>query len=532
MTPRLPAACAALALLAGTAAAQAPASAPVGKVFRLATSSDAATLDPHATNALFTYLVVGQIYEPLVNRGDDLKVEPGLATAWRQVEPTRWRFTLRDGVRFQGGEPFTAEDVAFSIARAKAPTSNYGIYVDTLERAEPVDRLTVDLVTRVPDAALPDKLTRVLMVSRAWAEANRAQVPQNFGQREETFAARNANGTGPYAIRSREVDQRTVMARNPAWWGAAAGVGRGNVAEYRHIILNADATRVAALLSGEVDMVHVVPAQDVERIRRQPNLRVLDGQENRTVFLGMNQELEELPGSDARGRNPFKDLRVRQAIAHAIDMNAMRSRTLRGQAVPTGSMWTQFVNGWSEETDRRLPYDRDRAKRLLAEAGYPDGFSVTLDCPVGTYDEACQAATAMLAQVGIRVNLNLTPNTIYLGRLTRREATFYGLSWGVPTFDALYTMRGVMASRGMAGSSSWNAGGWSNPRFDELVRRVEAEPDAETRRGLIREAHALHNAELGHIPLYHIMIPWGVRRGVEVAHRADNQVQVREVRVE
>ena len=519
---------AALLLLTGAAAAQGT----PGRTFRLATSSDAATLDPHATNALFTYLVVSQIYEPLVNRGDDLRVQPGLASAWEQVEPNRWRFRLRDGVRFAGGEPFTSDDVAFSIGRAKAPTSNYGIYVDTLDRAETVDPLTVDLVTRVPDAALPDKMTRILMMSRAWAEANRAAQPQNFGAREETFAARNANGTGPYVIRARDPDQRTAMGRNPAWWGAAAGATGGNVADYQHIVLSADATRVAALLSGEVDMVHVLPTQDVERIRRQPNLRVLEGQENRTVFLGMNQELEELPGSDARGRNPFKDLRVRQAVAHAIDMEAIRSRTLRGQAVPTGAMWSRFVNGWSEEAEIRPAFDRDLSRRLLAEAGYPNGFSVQLDCPVGTYDAACQAVVAMLAQVGVRATLNLTPNTVYLGRLTRREAVFYGLSWGVPTFDALYTMRGVMASRGLVGASSWNAGGWSNPRFDALVGEVEAEPDAEKRRGLIREAHALHKAEVGHVPMYHLVIPWAVRQGVTVTHRADNQVQIREVRVD
>jgi peptide/nickel transport system substrate-binding protein len=289
---------------------------------------------------------------------------------------------------------------------------------------------------------------------------------------------------------------------------------------------------VAALLSGEVDMVHVVPVQDVERIRRDPRLRVLEGQENRTVFLGMRQDTEELPGGDGKNGNPFRDLRVRQAVAHAIDVEAIRRRTLRGQAIPTGSMWTHFVNGHSPDAERRPSYDRDRARALLAEAGFPNGFAATLDCPVGTYDEACQAVVAMLAQVGIRAALNLQPNSQFIGRIQRREAGFYMLSWGVPTFDALYTLRAVMASRSMAGGASWNAGGWSEPRFDELVRAVEAETDAEKRRALIREAHALHNAQLGHVPLYHMMIPWAHRAGVRVAHRADNQVQVREVRLE
>jgi len=520
---------AAAGLLAAGAAEAQPAQ---GRVLRMATSVDAATLDPHATNALFTFLVVHQVYEGLTWRGDDLKVHPGLATAWEQVEPTRWRFRLRQGVRFAGGEAFDADDVVFSIGRALAPTSNYGIFVDTVVRAEAVDPHTVDIVTRVPDPVIPDKMTRVMVMDRGWSEANRATVPQNFAQREETFTVRNSNGTGPYVIRSREAESRTVMVRNPNWWGAAAGVARGNVAEYHHITLTSDATRMAALLSGEVDFVHVVPVQDVARLQRDPRLRILEGQENRTVWIGMRQDLPELAGSDVRGRNPFRDLRVRQAVAHALDLDALRRSTLRGQGVPTGSMWTQFVNGWSPESDRRTPFDPARARALLAEAGYPGGFTVPMDCPVGTYDEACQAVAAMLARVGIRAQLTIHPNAVFSQRVRRQEPMLYMLSWGVPTFDASYTLRAVMASRSVGGAATWNAGGWSNADFDALLPRIDAEQDPERRRALIREAHALHNADLGHVPLYHMMIPWAHRAGVQVTHRADNQFQVREIRVE
>ncbi len=520
---------AAAALLAGgtPAEAQAP-----NRVLRMATSVDAATLDPHATNALFTFLVVHQVYEGLTWRGDDLKVHPGLATSWEQVEPTRWRFRLRDGVRFAGGEAFDADDVVFSIQRALRPTSNYGIFVDTVAAVEARDRLTVDIVTRVPDPVIPDKMTRVMIMDRGWSEANRAAEPQNFAQREETFTVRNSNGTGPFVIRSREAESRTVMVRNPTWWGAQNGASRGNVTEYHHITLTSDATRIAALLSGEVDVVHVVPVQDVARIQRDQRLRILEGQENRTVWIGMRQDVDELTGSDVRGRNPLKDLRVRQAIAHAMDLDALRRTTLRGQGVPTGSMWTEFVNGWARETDRRTPYDPARARALLAEAGYPNGFSVPLECPVGTYDEACQAVSAMLTRVGIRAQLTIQPNAVFSQRVRRQEPMLYMLSWGVPTFDASYTLRAVMASRSVGGAATWNAGGYSNPRLDALLERIDAEGDPEARRGLIREAHALHNAELGHVPLYHMMIPWAHRAGVTMTHRADNQVQVREIRVD
>jgi peptide/nickel transport system substrate-binding protein len=487
-----------------------------------------------AANAFFNFLLLFQIYEPLTQRGDDLRLEPGLATRWELIEPTRWRFHLRDGVRFAGGEPFTAEDAAFSIRRAAAPPSNVTPYVDTLDRVDVVDRLTLDVVTRVPDAVVPDKLARVLMMSRAWAETHRVERPQDWARREDSHAARNANGTGPYRLRARQPEQRTILARNPAWWGwTDSHTPRGNVGEFHHVVLGNDATRVAALLSGEVDMVHIVPPQDVERLSRDPRLRVVEGPEARTVFLGMDQERDELPGGgDTPGRNPFKDLRVRQAIAHAIDMETIRRVALRGQGIPAGSMWTRFVNGYDPDLDRRLPFDRARARALMAEAGYAEGFSVTLECALGLFDEACRALPPMLAAIGIRAGLALHSGNQFTGRLLRREPVFYGLSSVVTTYDAQYTLRHFMASRALAGPSSWNIGGYANPRVDALLLAVEAETDPERRRALIREAHAIHNAELGHIVLYQRVIPWAVRRGIEVTHRAGNIPVVSTIRVE
>ncbi|TQF77937.1 ABC transporter substrate-binding protein [Elioraea sp. Yellowstone] len=519
-----------MAVLAATLAFASVAADTDAKAFRFATTSDAATLDPHANNAFFTYLITGQIYEPLVDRGDDLKVMPGLALRWERVEPTRWRFWLREGVRFHNGNAFDADDVVFSIARATSPTSNFTIYVDTVERAEKVSPYVVDLVTRVPDAVIPDKLTRVLMMDKEWSEANGAARPQNLRDREETFAARNANGTGPFMLRSREPDVRTVLARNPDWWGGPAGPT--DVTEWQHVVIASDATRIAALLSGEVDFVHTVPHQDVARLQRDQRLKVLVGQENRTMWLAMDQERDELGSSNIRGRNPFKDARVREAVAISIDMEAIRTRVLRGLAVPTASMWTQFVTGYDPAYATRPAVDRERAKRLLAEAGYPDGFEVALDCPAGAYDGVCQAAAAMLAQIGIRVRLEVMPNSVFIQKIREGRSSFYGLTWGVPTFDALYTLRGIMMTRGQAGGGSWNWGGYSNPRVDALIREIEAATDPEKRTALIHEAQRVHNGEFGHIPLYHLMIPFAMKANIVVTHRADNLVFGRSVRVE
>jgi peptide/nickel transport system substrate-binding protein len=496
------------------------------KPFRLATVQDAATLDPHANNSASTMILLGQIFEPLIERGPDLKLRPALAVRWEQVEPTRWRFFLRDNVTFAGGEKFSAEDAAFSVNRARQPTSGMGIFVDTVSEAVVVDRLTLDLVTRVPDAVVPDKLTSLLIMSKAWAEANNATRPQNFREREETITVRLANGTGPYMIRSRENDVRTVLSRNPAWWG-----GETSVTEYHHITITTDGTRIAALLSGEIDLVLFTPAQDIARLRTDSRIRVVEGVENRTVMLGMDQWRDELLHSDVKGRNPFRDLRVRRALSMAIDMEAIHRRTLRGLGHPTASMWTRWVNGFDADADRRLPADREAAKRLLAEAGYPNGFTVTLDCPVGFYDETCQALATVLAPVGIRLTPSIVPNAQFLQKVSRRETSLYAVSWGVPTFDALYTIRALILSREEGGGSSWNHGGYSNPEVDRLVKLIEAETDPEKRRAMMREVHRLHAEDVGHIPLYNPPIPWVMRTNIEVQHRADNQLRARDVTV-
>ena len=516
--------CATVATLACLVFTIAPVSA---KTFRLATTSDAATLDPHANNAFINVLVLQQIYEPLICRDDDLKLQPCLAMRWEQPEATRWRFHLRPGVRFHNGSAFDADDVVFSILRAKAPTSNYGVFVDTVADVVKVDALTVDVITRVPDAVIPDKMTRIFIMDKDWSVSNRSERPQNFREKEELFAARNTNGTGPFVLRSREIDVRTVLARYPNWWSKVSG----NVTEYHHVVIASDSTRVSALLSGDVDFVHTLPVQDIARLRADPRLKVLEGQENRTLWLGMDQSRDELLYSNIKGRNPFKDVRVRRAVALAIDVEAIKRATLRGQGLPTGSMWTQFVNGWSASVDQRPAVDREQSRRLLAEAGYRDGFRVTFDCPVGAYDEVCLAIAAMLAQINIQVQVNVMPTALFFQKIQREDTSFYGLTWGVPTFDALYTMRAIMMSKDKFSGASWNFGRYSNPRVDELVGLVERETDAEKRRALIREAHQLHNSEFGHIPLYHLMIPMASSAKVQAKHRADNLISVSTVRV-
>jgi peptide/nickel transport system substrate-binding protein len=517
---------AACAAFIGLSAAQA-------QTLRWAAAGDPNTMDPHSQNVGTVTMVLDQIYERLIHRTPALALEPALATEWRQVAADRWRFVLRPNVRFHGGEAFSADDVVFSVTRAQAPTSNYGIFVDTIARVEKVDEMTVDIVTRIPDPILPNKIASLYMMSRAWSEANGAQRPQNTRNREEMITVRSTNGTGPFRLQTREADVRTVMVRNDSWWGWG-GQGHGNVRELVFRPIGSDATRVAALLSNEIDFVLDPPLQDLARLRAAQQLRVLEGPEVRTIFFAMDVGREELLYSSVRGRNPLRDLRVRQAMYHAIDIEAIRARVMRGFSVPTGTFFPPQVNGYAAEEDVRLPFDAARARTLMEQAGYGQGFEITLDCPNNRYindEQICQAAAAMWTRIGIRTNVNAMPLGPFFAKIQRDDTSLYLLGWGVPTLDALYSFQSLLATRDAGlGNGIWNYGGYSNPRLDALIR-VMQNASGEERTLAIREALRIYREDVPHIPLHHQMIPWAVRANVDVPHSANNQPQFRFARV-
>ena len=495
------------------------------RTVRWSASGDPNTMDPHSQNVGTVTMVLQQIYDPLIARTRELGLEPGLATAWSQVAPDRWRFTLRPGVRFHEGEAFTSDDVVFSITRAQQPTSNYGIFVDTILRAEAVDAMTVDIVTRGVDPILPNKLASIFIMSRSWSERNNATRPQNTRNREEMFTVRNVNGTGAFRLQSREPDVRTVLTRNNDWWGWASP-GQGNVTEIVFRPITSDATRVAALLSNEIDFVLDPPLQDLQRLRQASGLRVLEGPEVRTIFLAMDVARDELLYSDVRGRNPFRDLRVRQALYHAIDIAAIQRITMRGQSLPTGTLFPEQVQGFAREEDVRLPYDQARARALLAEAGYPNGFGVTLDCPNNRYindEQICQAVAAMWARVGVRTTLKSQPLAPFFAQIQRDDTSVYLLGWGVPTLDGLYSFQSLLATRnGAQGDGIWNYGRYSNPAMDALIERMKTQV-GEPRQQAMREALRLYREDVPHIPLHHQMIPWAMRQSIQIPHMANNQ---------
>jgi len=490
-------------------------------VLRWTSQGDALTIDPHSQNEGPTIAMNGQIYESLVTRDADLKLQPELAESWEPGQDG-WTFKLRKGVKFHDGADFTAEDVVFSFTRANHEASDFKEQAKNVTAVEVIDDYTVKLKTDGPNPILPNQLTSIYMMDKGWAEKHNVVAPQDFKAKEENYAVRNANGTGPFTLVSRAPDELTVLAANPNWWGKGQFPGNIDKIEYRPIS-NA-ATRVAALLSGEVDFVLDPPLQDLKRIESADGLGVKTVAQIRSIFFGMDQGIDKLRTSDAEG-NPFKKAEVREAFNLAIDKAAIQRVVMEGLSFPTGMITPPGVLGNTPDNDASYGFDTEKAKALLAKAGYPDGFSVRLDCPNNRYnndEKICQAAVAMLAKIGIKVNLDAIPKAQHFPKIQKRETDFYMLGWGVPTLDSHYVFSYLLESAG-----SWNATGYKNARVDEITKAIATELDIEVRSGLIDEAWSLIKSDMPYVPIHHQVLAWGLSDKVDIPIAADDSFRPR-----
>ncbi|MEO0946112.1 MAG: ABC transporter substrate-binding protein, partial [Pseudomonadota bacterium] len=420
-------------LVAAVASIAFPASA---ETLRWARAGDALTLDPHAQNEGPTHTIRHQMYEPLIIRDTTGAFEAALATDWAPSadDPTVWVFNLRQGVKFHDGADFTAEDVVFSFERAKQPNSDMKELIGSIVEVRAVDDFTIEMVTDGPNPILPSNLTNLFIMDKDWTEANNTVNVQDFEGGEITYATTNVNGTGPYVLTSREPDVKTVMTRNENYWGRDQFPME--VSEIVYTPIQNAATRVAAMLSGEVNFLQDMPVQDLERVNAAEGLVVKKAPQNRVIFFGMNQGAEDLEADNVDGANPLADVRVRKAMSMAINRDAIQQVVMRGQSEPAGMIAPPFVNGWTEAMDGESSTDIDAAKAMMAEAGYGDGFSIRLDCPNDRYinDEGiCQAAVGMLGQIGVTVNLEAIPKAQHFPKITDGNTDFYMLGWGVPT---------------------------------------------------------------------------------------------------
>ena len=497
---------------------------------RVANQGDAQSMDPHSLNEALQLTFTSNVYEPLVGRDRKLGLTPGLSTQWKQTSPTVWRFELRRGVSFHDGTPFTADDVVFSFKRASGEGSDMKSYTSSFKEVRKVGDLIVEIETLTPFPILPDVITNVFMMSKKWCEDNKAQLPVDRRKGIENTASFKANGTGPYRLKERQPSSRTVLVRNGTYWGKV----EGNVTEVIFTPIANDATRVAALLSGEIDLMEPVPLQDIERLKATPNLTVMQGPELRTIFLGMDQKRDELLFSSVKGKNPFKDKRVRQAFYQAIDIETIKSRVMRGAATPAALMIGPGINGFPADINKRLPFDTEAAKKLMADAGYPAGFEVTMNCPNDRYvndGQICQAVAANLSRINVKVNLQTETKVTYFPKILRRDTSFYLLGWTAGTYDAHNPLNSLMATPTDKGQGQFNLGSYSNARVDELTAAIQSEADPAKRNAMIKEAYEVHANDIGHIPLHQQALAWGMKKNVEPVQLADNAMPYRFVMV-
>src|SRR5271167_4592414 len=504
------------------------------KTFRWANDGDPTTMDPHARADLFVTTFDMNMYEALLRRDRDLKLEPALATEWSNIDPTTWRFKLRQGVKFHDGTPFTVDDVIFSVRRATAPGSDLAGQLATVKEVKKVDDNTVDFITDGPAPILPNYLAGIAIMSKAWCEAHNTTSAAMLKD-EESYATRNANGTGPFMLKDRQPAVRTVLDKNPNWWGIKQQPI--DVDEVVFTRIENAATRVAALLSGELDMVYNVPPQDIERIKKTQGMKIWETPELRTIFLGMDQSRDELLESNVKGKNPFKEKRIRQAFYQAIDEDAIKTKVMRGFARPTALMVGPGINGFDPALDKRYPYDPAGAKKLIAEAGYPDGFEVGFDCPNDRYvnDEAiCQAVVAMLARIGVKVNLLAQTKAKYFAKINAPgyQTSFYLLGWTPTPLDTLHMLSNLTQTRSKDfRDGAWNEGGYSNPSLDQLIKQIEVELDGEKRNELISKALSIVKEDYAYIPLHQQIVVWASRDDVDLAPMGNNDFQLRYVKL-
>ncbi|HXS52800.1 MAG TPA: ABC transporter substrate-binding protein [Usitatibacter sp.] len=509
------------------------------KTLRWSSQGDYLTADPMAQNELLTNSINGQVYESLVMRGKKLEILPGLAESWEQKDPKTWIFHLRKGVKWQDGSDFTADDVVFSIKRLQGPTSNFRVYGNAVGAPTKIDEYTVQLVTPVPNPVMLEMLANSLfMMSKKWCEEHNALETQDFKKQEESYTSRHAMGTGPYILVSREPDVKSVFKKNPNWWGLKAGKDYwdGNVDDIVYSPVKSGATRISALLSGDLDFVLDPDVQDIDKLKHDKNIHVYEGRENRVIFLEMDQNRGELLYSNVKGKNPFKDIRVRKAFLQAINIEAIHRAVMRGLSVPTAiNLPNPEKAGIPKSLDKRLPYDVAAAKKLMAEAGYPNGFEVRLDCPNNRYindEKICVAVAGMLAKIGVTVKVNAMPRAQYFPMVQRLDTSFCMLGWGGATTDAIFTLQPVLHSRDAQGDGDFNWGNYKDPKFDAMIDDLKGDTDPKRRQEKIDKAMEYFRDQVYNLPLHIQVIPWASRANVKVIHRADNWLQATWVQIQ
>jgi peptide/nickel transport system substrate-binding protein len=497
------------------------------KTLHIGVRGDLNLLDPHTLNETFSIGILGNVLEGLTRRDRNLRIIPGLATSWRKLSPTHWRFRLRRGVRFHNGASFTADDVIFSMHRARMPASQMKVRIPADARFVKVDEYTVDVLLAKPDPILHYGWDNLYILSKSWTEAHGLAAPHPATARAHNLAALTTNGTGPFRIVSHHPGERTVFERNPDWWGGSGT----NISRVVLHTVRSPSTRVSALLSRQLDVIAPAPLRELDRISRSGSTHITAGPELRTIFLNMDSTRDQLLYSDLKTANPFKDKRVRLAIYHAIDIETIRSKIMRGFSEPSALLISAALFSDAHKFARH-PYDLVWARRLMADAGYVNGFGVTLDCPNNRYvndEQICTAIVHMLAKINVRVQLRATPKARFFERVTATsgyDSSMSLLGWTPGSMDALEILTYLAACRDAAGTKGiFNLGGYCNREVDRLAALARTEVRPDQRNSLIAQAFRIIHNEAGLIPLHQQAIVWGVSNAASISIRKDNQIR-------
>ncbi len=502
------------ALLAALLCAAAPAA-----ELRIGLSGEVTSLDPHLLASQPNLTVARHVFESLTDVDPQTRLIPGLAESWRAIDATTWELKLRRGVKFHDGSDFTAEDAVFSLQRPlsiKGSPGGFASYVRAIASTAAVDAHTLRIKTKYPYGALPEEINSILIVSKKHA--------LNAGP-EDFDAGRAMIGTGPYKFVKYQRGDRLELARHDGWWGKAPAWPSWDRVTLR--VIPADPSRTAALLSGELDVIEHVPSADIKNLNKNNNLRVTQTTSWRTILLHLDQYRAQPPGvTDASGKplakNPFMDLRVRQAISKAINRAAIAERVMEGLAVPANNIVSPGVFGHNAALKAEA-YDVEGAKKLLAAAGYPNGFHVTLAGPNNRYindEQVLQTVAQLLTRAGITTRVEAMPMSAFLGRVRKEETAFALLGWG--SFAADLALRSLVATpNAEKGYGAWNWGRYANPKVDALMEQALASVDRPKREALAREANTLAMTDLAFIPLHHQVVSWAMRAGLNYTPRTD-----------
>ncbi|GGG36497.1 ABC transporter substrate-binding protein [Caldovatus sediminis] len=517
------------AAVLGLAAVGAAAPEARAQTLTMAVGAPVTSLDPHYHQLSPNNAVADMIFDRLINTDNLSRMVPGLAVEWRPVGPTVWEFRLRPGVRFHNGNPFTAEDVAFTIQRVpNVPNSpsSFAAYVRPIQGVEIVDPLTIRLRTASPAPLLPQDLTNVRILDR---ETHENAATEDFN------AGRAAIGTGPWRVVQHRSGDRIEFERNDGYWGDRPAFQRVN---YR--MITNDAARTAALLAGDVEFIDQVPTSDLARLRGDQRVTLSEITGLRLIFLGLdhlrapNEDSPFVTGNDGRplGRNPLRDVRVRRALSIAIDRQAIVERVMEGAATPAGQFLPPGV--FSHVPELGPPrYDPQEARRLLAEAGYPDGFRLTLHSPNDRYindSRIAQAIGQMWTRIGVRTAVEAQTWTTFIGRAGRQEFSAHLIGWGSNP-EGSHPLRNIIHTANRErGFGASNRGRYSNPEVDALIEQALVELDDEKRERLLQEAKRKAFEDVAIIPLHIQTNIWAMRRNLAHTPRNDELTRAQDVR--